>query len=66
MLSAIRFDHQTVLDAREVENKWAERMLAPKLVSVQTTIAESRPQTSFGVRHAMPQVAGFVVVHTGT
>jgi hypothetical protein len=43
VLSAIGLDHQAMLDADEVEDERAERMLATEFISLQPSPSKRRP-----------------------
>jgi hypothetical protein len=49
MLTAVDFDHQSVLVAGEIDDVRPDRTLVAKLVSRQAPIAQSRPHPSLGI-----------------
>jgi len=59
VLSAVCFDHQSVLYAHEVEDERSHGMLATEFVSTQPAPAQSGPQPTLRVGHNDPQFAGF-------
>src|SRR5262249_800684 len=63
MLTAVDFDHQSVLGAGEIDNEVADRVLSPELVSRQSSIAQSRPHASLGIGRMLPQLAGSPAGH---
>src|SRR5882724_357091 len=54
---AVDLDDQVRLEADEIGDEGAVRILAPKLVSARTSIAELRPQQPLGRRRLLPQFA---------
>ena len=57
MLAAIEFDDQHCLDAREVGEVPAHRMLSPELVAADLPIAQGLPQCTLGVGRGLAQLA---------
>jgi hypothetical protein len=63
MLTAVGFDDEMVLGAREIDDVTAYWMLVTKFELQQTPIAQSRPHASLGVGRGLPKLAGFRVGH---
>jgi hypothetical protein len=49
MLPVIGFDDELVLCAGEIDDEFADRVLAAKPVASQTAVAQNRPQPAPGV-----------------
>ena len=47
MLAAVKLDDQAGIDARKVDNEWANGDLTAELVTAKLTIAEPLPEQSF-------------------
>jgi hypothetical protein len=58
MLTTIRFDHQSMLDASEIDDAGAKRVLTPKFELLQSPIAQRRPKAALGVGHVGSERAG--------
>jgi hypothetical protein len=57
MLTAIEFDDQQRLDAREVGEVPTHRVLSPELVAADLPIAQSLPQHTLGVGRGLAQLS---------
>ena len=55
VLSTIGLDHDACFEAREIDNEWPDRALAPKAMAFNAAKPEHGPQASFGVRHPPSQ-----------
>ena len=60
MLAAVELDDQARLDAGEIDDVRAHRMLAAELASAQAPVAQVEPDRTFGVGHLPPEVASEV------
>jgi hypothetical protein len=49
MLAAVRLDHETVLEADEVDDVRANWLLAAELVPIEAVRAEHVPQATFSI-----------------
>ena len=58
MLTAVHFDHQTPLQADEVDDEPAYGLLSPELVPVYLTAAEVSPKSPLGVGGLPSELAG--------
>jgi len=58
MLPAVNLDDQPQGTAGEIRNIGADRML-PTKPNAQLVMAKTPPERPFGVRHGLPQGAGF-------
>ena len=57
MLTAIEFDHRLSLEANEIENEVAVRMLASKLAILYLTAAQALPKAMLGICWRVSQPA---------
>ena len=58
VLPTIQFDHKLCVDADEVDDVAAHRVLAAEFPSAQLPPAEEAPEVKFGVRGLLAQCAG--------
>jgi hypothetical protein len=57
VLAAIDFDQQMPLQAGEVDDVRAERMLAPEPATGELPATQALPQLLFGITHVAPELA---------
>jgi hypothetical protein len=57
VLSAVEFDDQSDLETNEVRKVGSDRKLPAELATVDLAIAQSRPETAFGVRLVATELA---------
>ena len=58
MHCAVHFDHQPLLGAEEVHNKWANRLLSPELTPVELLSAQRLPEQRLAPRRHSAQLDG--------
>jgi hypothetical protein len=54
MLFAIELDHETLLDAAEIDDKWSNWMLATKFEIAQLAVAQTGPQAPLRIGRRFP------------
>ena len=64
MLSAISLDDEPLLDAGEIGNKRADRMLATEFATSEPPCAQEIPEQPFRIGHVTAQIASHRVRHT--
>lgn len=50
MLTAIDFYDQRLVDAYEIGDVWADRMLATEFEALERTVSKAAPEFAFGIR----------------
>jgi hypothetical protein len=53
MLSAVDLDDQVALETHEINNVWADRLLASELEAVQPAVTQSLPQSLLGIGYGI-------------
>jgi hypothetical protein len=63
VLASVRFDHEAVLGAGEVDDERADRVLSPESMAGEASSAQVNPQPDLGVRRCASEVAGEFLRH---
>lgn len=58
VLSAIKFDNQSLLQAYEIDDVASQRLLATKFATVKLPITKLLPEQSLGIGWILPQLSG--------
>jgi hypothetical protein len=56
MMTAIQLDHESMLEANEVDDVMADRILALEFASVQPTAPQAVPERAFGIRRLLAEL----------